>query len=429
MPRDLITFGAVGDIALHGAVAAAASAHGLDWPFAGMRAQFERADVLFGNMESVFIPDDYPRAEIDPRGLISRLPGPAAATALRHAGFDFMNLAANHVLDAGRVGLEHTADVLREAGLVTAGVGSTQEDARRLATLEREGLTFGFLCYSEDSNYSLGTRGPCHAYYSRDTVIEDVRRHRDRVDVLVVSVHGDLEFMPTPSIPRLQAFRDIARAGATIVLGHHPHVPQGCELVDGALIVYSLGNCIFQAHSSPYMRRHGPDTARSFLLLAEVGRAGVHSVERVPFEIGAPPEERPRPLAGAAREDALRHLAELDAHLRDDAFVRQVWRDAAMRQLESYLGQVLRRQTPPRPRWRRALARLLDGPGAGTSRSDVQWLLDDLIPRLILTARNRNWTAEILEAARERWNSRNAETPDPLHRPHYRFSKSGSWPF
>ncbi len=423
MLHDTITFGAVGDIALSGAVAAAATARGLDWPFASMRAQFERADVLFGNLESVFIPDDYPPAEIDPRGLISRLPGPAAAAALRHAGFDFLNLAANHVLDAGIVGLEHTARVLREAGLATAGIGRTQQEARALATLEKDGVTFGFLCYCEDSNYSLGTRGPCHAYYTRDTVIEDVVRHRQHVDVLVVSVHGDLEFMPTPSVPRLRAFRDIARAGATVVLGHHPHVPQGCELVDGALIVYSLGNCVFPAHSSPYMRRHAPDTSRSFLLLAEVGRDGVHAVERVPFEIGAPPEERPFPLAGPAREGALRRFAELDAHLRDDAFVRRAWQDAAMRRLETYLEQILRHGTRPPARWRRVLARLLDLPDSGKRRIDVEWLIDDLVPRLSLTAENLSWMAEILEMGRERWHTRNTESPDPLHRPHYRFRK------
>src|SRR5262245_38944848 len=153
MPSSSITFGAVGDIALTGAVAAAATERGLDWPFAPMRADLGRAGVLFGTMESVFIPDDYPVAELDPRGLVSRLPGAGAAAALRHAGFDFLNLAANHVLDAGTVGLEHTTRVLRESGLAVGGIGRTQAEARALTTLEKDGITFGFLCYCEDSNY------------------------------------------------------------------------------------------------------------------------------------------------------------------------------------------------------------------------------------------------------------------------------------
>lgn len=229
MRRDTVTLGAVGDIALTGAIGAAARAHGLDWPFEPMRAELGRADVLFGSMESVLLPEDYPESEVDPRGLVSRVPGPDAGAAFRRAGFDFLNLAANHVLDAGTAGLEYTARVLREGGLATAGVGPTQLESRALVTLEKHGMTFGFLCYCEDSNYSLGTRGPCHAYYTREGVLDDVALHRGSVDVLVVSIHADLEFMPTPSVPRLETFREIAGAGATVVLGHHPRrCPSRC---------------------------------------------------------------------------------------------------------------------------------------------------------------------------------------------------------
>ena len=77
------------------------------------------------------------------------------------------------------------------------------------------------------------------------------------------------------------------------------------------------------------------------------------------------------------------------------------------------------------PAERRALARLLPLPDAGKRPIDVDRLLDDLVPRLSLAAENRSWMTESLELGRERWNSRNAESPDPLHRPHYRFSRGG----
>ncbi|HUU42719.1 MAG TPA: CapA family protein, partial [Planctomycetota bacterium] len=312
------------------------------------------------------------------------------------AGFDVMNLAANHVLDAGVTGMDHTRHALEAEGLVTAGVGHTQGEARRLATLEKHGITFGFLGYCEDTNYSLGTRGPCHAYYELESVLEDVAKHRDAVDVLVVSIHADIEFMPTPSVSRLRNFREIARAGADIVLGHHPHVPQGCEMVDGRLIAYSLGNFIFPAHTSPYMKGNAPHTAHSFLLLARVSNDGVHSFERVPFEIGEPPDERPAPLEGDARDEMLGHLARLDAHLKDEAFVRRTWREVAKRHLMIYIKRAAER--------------------------DVENVIEEFVGRLCLTAENRNWMEECLAMGREAWERRNAETPDPLHRPHYRFT-------
>ena len=289
MSGSTITFGAVGDIAFSGHTGERMLEHGPDWPFERMLPELRRADLLFGNMESVAIPEDYPREEVDPRGLVSPVPGPEGAAALRRAGFDFMNMAANHVLDAGSVGMDHTGKCLEGAGIATAGVGCSQEEARALRTLEKGGVLFGFLCYGEDSNYTLGHTDPSHAYYEPEAVIEDVERHKGEVDVLVVSIHADIEFMPTPSVPRLRASREIARAGARIILEHHPHVPQGVEMVDGALVAYSLGNFAFNAHTSGYMKGNGPHTAHSFLLLAEVGKEGVRSFERVPFEIQEPP--------------------------------------------------------------------------------------------------------------------------------------------
>lgn len=413
-------FGAVGDIGFLKGVNVGAKSHGLDWPFERMGPLLDRADVLFGNMETVVVPREYPVAEIDPRGLIAPFPGEQVAQALRRAGFDFLNLAANHVLDAGVVGMEYTQQVLEAAGIVTAGVGRTQAAARRLATLEKNGITFGFLCYCEDSNYSLGTPGPCHAYYERDAVLEDVARHRNKVDILVVSVHADIEFMPVPSVPRLRIFREIAAAGADIVLGHHPHVPQGCERVGNALIAYSLGNFVFPAHSSAYMRGHGPHTAHSYMLLVEVTKAGVQSHERIPFEIGVPPDERPAPLSGRACEAMLEYLAELDRQLGDEAFVRDVWRKVARRQLAGYLRRAVEPQD--KSSLKRALRRMLVRLGFGP-RPDMDRVIDDFVGRLCFTQENRNWMEEILVMGREAHDARNTGESDPLHRPHHGYRK------
>ena len=102
-----------------------------------------------------------------------------------------------------------------------------------MRVLERNGIRFGFLCYAEDSNYTLGNLGPSYAYYDLETVLEDIEANRDCVDVIVVSFHGDQENMETPSPQRREEFRALARAGAGIILGHHPHVPQGVEMYEG----------------------------------------------------------------------------------------------------------------------------------------------------------------------------------------------------
>ncbi|HUT57715.1 MAG TPA: CapA family protein [Phycisphaerae bacterium] len=389
MTRNAVTFGAVGDINFSGDCAEQMMAGGIDWPFEKMLPHLRRADVLFGNMESVLLPPDYPDDQIDPKGLVGKYDG---TPALAGAGFGFMNLANNHVLDGGRVSMFHTRDAIERLGVVTAGVGKTQKQARQMPVLQVGGLRFGFLCYCEDSNYSLSTKGPCHAYYTRRAVLSDVARNKDDVDVLVVSIHADLEFMETPSWPRREIFREISAAGATIVLGHHPHVPQGVELIDGRLIAYSLGNFYFAAHSDDYMKGNGPHTAHSFLLLAEVGAGGVESFARVPFEIRQAPEQRPVPLDAPERERMLAYLEQLDRKAADDEAVKGNWRDIALRHLDIYLERVRK-----------------------YGRED---LLVDLIGRLVLVAENRSWIDEVFAAVKENW-ARQARRVDPCHRPQY----------
>jgi hypothetical protein len=255
--------------------------------------------------------------------------------------------------------------------------------------LERSGLRWGFLCYSEDSNYTLSTRGPCYAYYEPGAVLEDIAAARGEVDVLVVSVHADLEFVDTPSVPRREAFREFARAGATLVLGHHPHVPQGVERLGGSLVAYSLGNFVFHAHTSAYLRAHLPATARSFVLLADVSREGVRSHTRVPVAIAPPPDQRPQPAEGAVLEELERRIEELDRMVLDDAVIAANWRAVSLERLVATLELA----TADRPQ--EAL---------------------HLVGRLLFVAENRAWVDEVVSAAAEAWETQRAHV-DLLHRP------------
>jgi poly-gamma-glutamate synthesis protein (capsule biosynthesis protein) len=392
-----VTFGAVGDIAFFEGTADTLKAEGPDWAFEKVLPLLNRADVLFGNFEFVFLPEDFPREQIDPSGSFSAVPGDQGAAALRRAGFDFLNLAANHVLDGGSLGLDYTRNCLVDAGIGVGGVGYTQEEARQLHVVEKDGLAFGFLCYAEDNNWTLGATNPGPAYYEVDKVLEDVGKHRQAVDVLVVSIHADLEFLPVPAPVRMENSRRIARAGADLVLEHHPHVPQGVELVDGSLIAYSLGNFLFGAYSSNYMRMHGQHTGHTYALLVQVDRAGVQSFERVPCVIGEPPDERPRPAQGELEAELLSYFEKLDEWLSDEAFVRRTWREQAKEMLRRFIQKAASR--------------------------DADGVIKDLVGRAMFVAENRRWVEEILEMTSEHWADLQGAS-DPYRRPNYRFQKS-----
>ena len=71
---------------------------------------------------------------------------------------------------------------------------------------------------------------------------EAIRRLSLKCEAVIVSVHAgsEMSLWPAPSIQEL--YRSLIQAGATVVHGHHSHVPQGVEEYAEGLIVYGAGN-------------------------------------------------------------------------------------------------------------------------------------------------------------------------------------------
>jgi poly-gamma-glutamate capsule biosynthesis protein CapA/YwtB (metallophosphatase superfamily) len=84
------------------------------------------------------------------------------------------------------------------------------------------------------------------ARFSARKVTEDVKAARaNGAELVVVQIHGGFQFSDVASTFLREAAHASVRAGADIVIGHHPHVIQGLEWYRGKLIVHSLGNFVF----------------------------------------------------------------------------------------------------------------------------------------------------------------------------------------
>ena len=70
-----------------------------------------------------------------------------------------------------------------------------------------------------------------------------MRRLRERVDVVVVSMHWGIHFEPgTIADYQYQAAHAAVDAGADVILGHHGRVIKAVEYYRGKPVFYSLGN-------------------------------------------------------------------------------------------------------------------------------------------------------------------------------------------
>ena len=68
---------------------------------------------------------------------------------------------------------------------------------------------------------------------------------------VITVMHAGREYEPEPSDYQKQIARRTISCGTDLVIGHHPHIVQGYELLNGVPVVYSLGNCVFGGNLNP----------------------------------------------------------------------------------------------------------------------------------------------------------------------------------
>lgn len=162
-------------------------------------------------------------------------------------GFNLVNTATNHTMDKGKTGALYSANFWeKEQNAIMVGSYSSNEKRNTFDVHEINGITYGFL------GYTYGTNGiPVPAgyeyvvnLYSDTQVKQDIEQIRDKVDVLIVSMHWGVEYTHTPTTEQKRQAEYLSSLGVDVIIGHHPHVIQPIEYVNDTLVFYSLGNFI-----------------------------------------------------------------------------------------------------------------------------------------------------------------------------------------
>lgn len=246
------TLTATGDLMFYGPLAERMAAErDLLWGFRPVASVLRHGDILFGNLETPISK----RRENEPDASDKYFSPPGIAHSLKELGFDVVNLAHNHIYDFGAEGVEATTGELGEAGLPYIGIGTCPGDAARPSIIEGPGgITLGFLGYTTANN----ALDPKHTYVAcfpdPERVARDIADLKGRVDVVVVSCHTGSQYNPYPAPETRELANRVIESGASVFLGHHPHVPQGCERIRDGLAVYSLGDFVAPVHNEQARR-------------------------------------------------------------------------------------------------------------------------------------------------------------------------------
>ncbi|MDD5597363.1 MAG: CapA family protein [Victivallaceae bacterium] len=329
-----ITLAAVGDISLARQVEKTINEHDISYMFEKVKPDLNNADILFGNMESVLISENFPLKKTSGNPLYSHA---SAAEILRPINFDILHCASNHVLDCGWRGLLNTYEHIKAIGSQPLGTGHSQAEARTLKIVEKNGLKLGFLGYLQSGDWTLEGGGGRIAYLNLDNVIADIEKYRDTVDILVISIHGGIEFQAAPGLRRLKLCRKIAEAGADLILCHHPHVPQGVEKWADCLIHYSLGNFIFDLNR--YQIRNSPNVVKSHIFYVDIKNGKITGWRRKYLKIDLQ-DGRPYPLTDEECREENKYYCSLDEILTNWRRLRQMWHENCLKRLSAIMDGI-----------------------------------------------------------------------------------------
>lgn len=274
-PRECIkpiTMAAVGDVLLHGTLQrwADQQPEGFYTIMKPVQDLMEGADVTIANLEGPAADTVAPGGREVPRPatryddhVFKGYPlfnyHPSIITDLQKLGVDALQTANNHSLDRGSLGVDRTLAALDAARMPHTGTRLSNAQPRGFRwwtsyTVRRgnQHYKFAFISCAYGTNGLPDDKGQVlKCYDQREELLAQVRAMRaDRSNAAVIVMpHWGVEYQPLPEDNQTGLARDLAEAGATAIIGTHPHVVQPEALLttsDGRSVpvVYSLGNFV-----------------------------------------------------------------------------------------------------------------------------------------------------------------------------------------
>jgi poly-gamma-glutamate synthesis protein (capsule biosynthesis protein) len=166
--------------------------------------------------------------------------------AMIATGFNLVSLANNHTLDRGTNAIVHSLNYWGTKNVMTAGSYLDNEHRQKIDIKTKNNISYTLLSYTTTTNCLKIPAGKEYYVnaYDKEKVKEDIERVRDKVDVLMVSMHWGNEYSRTPSSEQKEIAQYLSSLGVDIIIGHHPHVIEPIEIMGNTLVIYSLGNFI-----------------------------------------------------------------------------------------------------------------------------------------------------------------------------------------
>jgi len=212
------------------------------WPFLKIADYLKQADLTVGNLESPIS-----NRGIKVGSIYSFRADPGVVAGLNLAGFDILSVANNHIGDYTRTAMEDTLNILKANNINYIGGGFNENEAHSAVVKEIKGLKIAFLAYTAlGAKYTEAqSENSGIAWLNQERMVGDVKAAKENSDFVVVFVHFGEEYQKKANAFQKNIAHIAIDSGASLVIGHHPHVVQEIEQYKNGYIAYSLGNFVF----------------------------------------------------------------------------------------------------------------------------------------------------------------------------------------
>lgn len=278
----------VGDMMFGRNVAHLVDRKGYEYLFRHVKPYFLNAQYNTGNFENPVIL----RAEEEyvlPEKSIYLHAKADVAPYLKGLNFTNVNVANNHLMDYGLAGLIETMETFQEADLPIIGAGINKTQSGQITYDDFSGFTVATLG-GTDVGYQWGYSTDHQAGANRirlEDMLPRIREADQTSDLVIVHAHWGVEYDSTATPRQQEIGRAMINAGADIVVGHHSHTLQPVEVYNDGIILYSLGNFVFD--------QGWTKTKDSVLAQYKVMASGDRVLEMTPMKVE---EATPTPLSG-----------------------------------------------------------------------------------------------------------------------------------
>lgn len=271
--KILVSF--VGDLLLHGPIQrqAHSSSHGFRVLWSQLERIFKASDISYANLEGPVAEGLTCRGKIgnsnniggdcrkDGSAVYSSYPTfnyhPRLITDLKQSGFGVVSTSNNHSLDRRSLGADMTVDALVKARMPYTGTRKAGTSDPYYTITQVRGFNIAWLGCTFSTNGIPDSKNQVLWCFSKNGapnpellgLVKALKASKSVSGVIVTPHWGPVEYVHSVHPTQLRLGKELIEAGASAVVGAHPHVLQPWEIYkssDGreGLIHYSLGNFV-----------------------------------------------------------------------------------------------------------------------------------------------------------------------------------------